>query len=85
MGQDRAAFSKRRSWQEARVDDRRVISGILHVIKSRYRSCDGPPEHGLPTTIYNRFVRWAKRGIWESFIYIENLGASLCADSLSVA
>jgi transposase len=48
-----------------RVDDRRVISGILHVIKSGCRWCDCPPEYGPPTTIYNRFVRWAERGIWE--------------------
>jgi hypothetical protein len=33
-----------------RVDDRRVISGNLHVLKSGCRWCDGPPEHGLPTT-----------------------------------
>lgn len=49
----------------ARVDDRRVISGILHVLKSGCRWCDCPPEYGPPTTIYNRFVRWARRGIWE--------------------
>ena len=49
-----------------RVDDRRVISGILHVIKSGCRWCDCPPEYGPTTTIYNRFVRWAKRGVWES-------------------
>ena len=48
-----------------RVDDRRVISGILHVIKSGCRWNDCPPEYGPPTTIYNRFVRWAERGIWE--------------------
>ena len=48
-----------------RVDDRRVISGIVHVIKSGCRWCDCPPEYGPPTTIYNRFVRWAERGIWE--------------------
>src|SRR5271155_2166176 len=45
-----------------RVDDRRVISGILHVLKSGCRWCDCPPEYGPPTTIYNRFVRWAERG-----------------------
>jgi transposase len=39
---------------KARVDDRRVISGILHVIKSGCRWCDCPPEYGPPTTIYNR-------------------------------
>ena len=48
-----------------RVDDRRVISGIVHVIKSGCRWCDCPPEYGPPTTIYNRFVRWAERGVWE--------------------
>jgi transposase len=48
-----------------RVDDRRVISGILHVLKSGCRWSDCPPEYGPPTTIYNRFVRWAERGVWE--------------------
>lgn len=48
-----------------RVDDRRVISGILHVLRSGCRWCDCPPEYGPPTTIYNRFVRWAERGVWE--------------------
>ena len=48
-----------------RVDDRRVISGILHVLKSGCRWCDCPPEYGPFTTIYNRFVRWAERGVWE--------------------
>jgi hypothetical protein len=42
-----------------RADDRRVISGIVHVLKSGCRWCDCPPEYGPPTTIYNRFVRWA--------------------------
>ena len=48
-----------------RVDDRRVISGILHVLKSGCRWCDCPPEYGPPTTLYNRFARWAERGVWE--------------------
>ena len=48
-----------------RVDDCRVISGIVHVLKSGCRWCDCPPEYGPPATIYNRFVRWAERGVWE--------------------
>jgi len=48
-----------------RVDDRRVISGIVFVIKSGCRWCDCPPEYGPAKTIYNRFVRWAERGVWE--------------------
>jgi transposase len=49
-----------------RADDRRVISGIVHVLKSGCRWQDCPPEYGPPTTIYNRFTRWAWRGIWEN-------------------
>jgi transposase len=49
-----------------RVDDRRVISGILHVLKSGCRWCDCPLEYGPSTTIYNRFTRWAQRGVWEN-------------------
>ena len=49
-----------------RVDDRRVISGILHVLRSGCRWCDCPQAYGPPTTIYNRFVRWARRGVWEN-------------------
>jgi len=48
-----------------RVDGRRVISGILHVLKIGCRWVDLPPEYGPYTTIYNRFVRWAERGVWE--------------------
>ncbi|MBM3623018.1 MAG: IS5 family transposase [Alphaproteobacteria bacterium] len=48
-----------------RVDDRRVISGILHVLRSGCRWKDCPPQYGPHTTIYNRFSRWAERGIWE--------------------
>jgi len=48
-----------------RTDDRRVISGIIHVLKSGCRWCDCPPEYGPSTTIYNRFTRWARRGVWE--------------------
>jgi len=48
-----------------RVDDRRVISGILHVLRSGCRWKDCPPEYGPHTTIYNRFTRWAERGVWE--------------------
>jgi len=35
-----------------RVDDRRVISGILHVLKTGCRWRDVPPEYGPATTIY---------------------------------
>jgi putative transposase len=65
-----------------RVDDRRVISGIVHVLKSGCRWCDCPPDYGPPTTIYNRFVRWARRGVWENLF--RELAGSGCS-SISVS
>jgi transposase len=47
-----------------RVDDRRVISGIVHVLKSVGRWVDAPDAYGPRKTLYNRFVRWAAKGIW---------------------
>lgn len=47
-----------------RVDDRRVISGIIHVLKSGCRWKDAPEAYGLHKTLYNRFVRWAAKGVW---------------------
>jgi len=52
-----------------RADDRRVISGIMHVLKTGCRWCDLPPEYGPHTTIYNRFIRWARRGVWEDMFH----------------
>ncbi len=47
-----------------RVDDRRVISGIIHVLKSGGRWIDAPQVYGPRKTLYNRFVRWAAKGVW---------------------
>ncbi len=63
-----------------RVDDRRVISGILHVLRSGCRWCDCPQAYGPPTTIYNRFVRWARRGVWEN-LFRELAGGGRAANT----
>jgi len=48
-----------------RVDDCRVISGIIHVLKSGGRWSDAPRDvYGPKKTLYNRFVRWAQKGVW---------------------
>jgi transposase len=47
-----------------RVDDRRVISGIIQVLKSGGRWVDAPAVYGPKKTLYNRFVRWATKGVW---------------------
>lgn len=52
-----------------RVDDRRVISGIMHMLKTGARWRDCPAEYGPYTTIYNRFNRWSRQGVWEDIFY----------------
>jgi putative transposase len=47
-----------------RVDDRRVISGIVFVIRNGLRWRDAPREFGPHKTIYNRFVRWSRLGVF---------------------
>ncbi len=67
-----------------RVDDRRVLSGIVHALQSggRWGDC---PEHiyGPKKTLYNRFVRWAERGIWEG-IFSALSGAEGAPDRLFI-
>lgn len=48
-----------------RVDDRRVISGIVHVLKRGLQWRDAPKEYGPHKTLYNRFVRWSKMGVFD--------------------
>lgn len=40
-----------------RADDRRVVSGILYVIKHGLQWKDAPAEYGPYKTLYNRFVQ----------------------------
>lgn len=48
----------------SRVDDRRIISGIIFVIRYGLRWRDAPAEYGPPKTIYNRFIRWSGLGVF---------------------
>jgi len=50
-----------------RVDNRRVISGIIHILKCGRRWADFPAEYGPATTVYNRWNRRSRRGIWPAF------------------
>jgi transposase len=52
-----------RRWAR-QVDDRRAISGIIHMLRSGARWRDCPPEYGPYTTIYDRFNRWSREAIW---------------------
>jgi transposase len=65
-----------------------VISGIIHVLKSGGRWIDAPAAYGPRKTLYNRFVRWAGKGIWvRLFEALAQSGASalqLMIDSSAV-
>src|SRR5258708_23556800 len=47
-----------------RVDDRRIISGIIFIIRNGLRWRDAPKEYGPHKTIYNRFIRWSRLGVF---------------------
>ncbi len=71
-----------------RVDDRRVISGILHVLRSGCRWRDCPADYGPYTTVYNRFNRWSRRRIWQriyqALVERGEIGATITLDTTSV-
>ena len=47
-----------------RVDDRRVLSGIIFINRNGLRWCDAPREYGPPKTLYNRWKRWSEAGVF---------------------
>ncbi len=52
-----------------RVDDRRIISGIVHMLRSGARWRDCPSAYGPYTTVYNRFNRWSRQGVWSQVFF----------------
>lgn len=48
-----------------RVDDRRVLSGIVYVIRNGLQWKDAPLGYGPYKTLYNRFVRWSRMGVFK--------------------
>ena len=65
-----------------RQDDRRIISGIVHVLRSGCRWMDCPAVYGPYTTVYNRFNRWSHRGRWQAIF--EVLVQTLPKDTRSI-
>ncbi len=47
-----------------RVDDRRVLSGIIFINRNGLRWCDAPKEYGPPKTLYNRRKRWSDKAVF---------------------
>jgi transposase len=64
-----------------RVDDRRVLSGIIHRLREGCRWRALPPEYGPYTTVFNRWNRWSQRGLWQRIF----AALVACADPPPVA
>ncbi len=52
----RPFFPKERGGK--RVDDRKMLSGIIPVMRKGLRWMDAPAAHGPHKILYNRFHRW---------------------------
>lgn len=48
-----------------RVDDRRVLSGIIFCLQRGSRWSDVPAEYGPAKTLYNRYKRWSEAGVFQ--------------------
>ncbi|WP_408744018.1 IS5 family transposase [Acetobacter orientalis] len=48
-----------------RVDDRRVLSGIVYVIRHGLLWKDAPKAYGPHKALYNRFIRWSRLGVFD--------------------
>jgi transposase len=53
-----------------RVDDRRVVSGIVYVIRHSLQWKDAPKAYGPRKTRYNRFMRWSRLGVFDRIFAI---------------
>lgn len=62
MARLRPYFPKSRG--RSRVDDKRVLSGIIFINRNGLRWCDAPAEYGPPKTLYNRWKRWSDMGVF---------------------
>ncbi|MCF3935299.1 IS5 family transposase [Acuticoccus sp. M5D2P5] len=47
-----------------RVDDRCILTGIFWILRTGSPWRDLPARYAPARTVYNRFNRWAKRGVW---------------------
>lgn len=53
-----------KSHGKPRVDDTRVLSGIIFINRNGLRWRDGPAEYGPHKTLYSRWKRWSEKGIF---------------------
>jgi len=53
-----------KSHGKPRVDDRRVLSGIVFINRNGLRWRDAPEAYGPHKTLYSRWKRWSEKGIF---------------------
>ena len=53
-----------KSHGKPRVDDRRVLGGMIFINRNGLRWCDAPKEFGPAKTLYNRWKRWSDNGVF---------------------
>ena len=53
-----------KSHGKPRVDDRRVLSGIIFINRNGLRWRDAPADYGPHKTLYSRWKRWSEKGIF---------------------
>ena len=51
-----------KSHGKPRVDDKRVLSGIIFINRNGLRWRDAPAEYGPHKTLYSRWKRWSEKG-----------------------
>ncbi|MFV0291928.1 MAG: transposase, partial [Paracoccus sp. (in: a-proteobacteria)] len=57
-----------KSHGKPRVDDRRVLIGIIYITRNGFRRCDAPRQYGPAKTQYNRWKRWSDKGVYARII-----------------
>jgi putative transposase len=67
----------------ARVDDRRIVSAIVFVIKNWLRRRDAHSEYGPHKTIYTRFVCWSRLGVFNKIFAASSHRAAIPSGSWS--
>jgi transposase len=72
-----------KSHGKPRVDDRRVVSRIIYIIRNGLQWKDAPKDYGPHKTLYNRFVRWSRMGVFAE-IFQELARASQSAETIMI-
>jgi transposase len=49
-----------------RRDDRKILNGMFYILRTGAPWRDLPERYGPHTTVYNRYVRWGRRGVWKA-------------------